>query len=151
MPLAEADIITLIFNECGGNITLGDRPEVQVTLNPSIQWQNNDMFSGQIRLRQAMTKLDCIRYLLGQCRYLTNAGIQDLNPQLGMRIQNLQAMEQDAIQDVAQWKQYYASQRLNVIQPILARAPIEPCRPFEPDPNSRRLRGDPLKRPFFSE
>lgn len=150
MPLAEADIITLIFNECGGNITLGDRPEVQVTLDPNIQWQNNDMFAGQIRLRQAQTKLDCIRYLLGQCRYLTNAGIQDLNPQLGMRISNLQAMEQDAIQDVANWKQYYASQRLNVIQPICAKAPIEP-RPFQPDPNSRRLRGDALERPFFSE
>lgn len=148
MALSDTQIQTIIKNEVGGDIDFGGTPEHAVELDVSLYWENNAMFSATPRLRQAQTKVDCIRFLLGQLRYLTDAGIQDLNPQVGGRFRNLEALEREALADVDTWKKWYAQQRPNIIRQNPNVAPLEPCYE-QPDANDRRLRGDAILPPFF--
>lgn len=151
MPLSPAQAQVAIFNEVGGNITFGNRPEHEIALDVSIYWLKNDMFVASPMVQYYSTKLDCIDFLLGQLRYLTSQGIGDLNPQLGTRYSNLEYLQKMTADTLEMWKVYYAQQRPSVIVQNPNVAPIEKDRPWGPNPNSRRLRGDALRPPLFSE
>lgn len=151
MPLSASQAQTAIYNEVGGNITFGNGPEHEIPLDVSIYWLKNDMFVASPMVQYYSTKLDCINFLLGQLRYLTSQGIGDLNPQLGSRFQNLEYLQGITTSEMEQWKMYYAQQRLGVIVQNPNIAPIEKERPWGPNPNSRRLRGDAILPPLFSE
>ena len=145
MALTESDIQDLITAEVGGNI-----PDAEVPLDVSKYWDLNAMYALQPRVRMAQTKLDSIRFLLGQLRYLTNAGIADLNPQLHVRFRNLQAMEKMTEDDLQRWRDYYQKQRGSVISTITAENPYEQDDIFGPNPNARRLRGDANQPPYYN-
>lgn len=152
MALDAATAQAQIYNEVGGNIDFGNRPEHEIPLVVATYWNKNSELSSQPNLQYARTKLDCIEFLLGQLRALTNAGIADINPQVGVRFQNLLQLEKLAEQDVDYWSKWYANNRTSVIEINPAVAPIErDCWPFGPNPNSRRLRGDALRRQLFNE
>lgn len=151
IPLSADAVIQLVYDQVGGDISFEDTPEHNLPLDCGRHWQNNAMFKSSPRLRQAQTKLDAIRELLGQLRYLTNAGIGDLNPQVGVRFTNLLQMEKEAEQDVMNWKQWYAQQAPITMRSIKAIAPIEPNSVNQCGPNDRRLRGDAFLPPIFRE
>ncbi len=151
VPLSADAIIQLVYDQVGGDISFEDTPEHNLPLDCGKHWQNNYIVKSSPRLRQALTKLDSIRELLGQLRYLTNAGVGDLNPQVGVRFTNLSQMEKEAIEDVDYWRKWYAQQAPLAVKQMTAIAPIEPNSVNQCGPNDRRLRGDAFLPPIFRE
>lgn len=141
--MVEQDIIDLIFEEVGGNI-----PDAGIALDVGVFWNLNAHYAPMFHLRKALTKMQAIMYLLGQLRYATHASLGNLNPQLGERVANLQALKNMATEEIAYWKGYYRAARPPVIVRNHTRAMIERTNSCQPDPNSRRLRGDAIYGPI---
>lgn len=143
----EADVQQLILNEVGGQI-----PDTEIILDVAqvaVYWNEFAQFSASFELRRAYTKLRSIQHLLGQLRTFVNASIGDVNPQLGNRLSNLEAMFRAAQDEVQFWLKFYQSNRKPVLGKNKAKAPYEVNPICHPDPNLRRTRGDAVYPPVI--
>jgi hypothetical protein len=139
----------MILNEVGANIP--DFAVVGVITDPPITdyWDFYSDFSNRPFLKVAYVKRSCINHVIGQLRDKVNATMPGLNPQLGSKLANLQNMLAEVNAEISEWTRYYNASRPPVVAPFTRKAPIIADPLFnEPDPNSRGLRGDPLRGPY---
>lgn len=137
----------MILNEIGANIP--DFAVVGTLTAPPIAdyWEFYSEFSNRPKLRVVYVKRNCIHHIIGQLRDKVNATMPHLNPQLGQKLQNLQMLLNEVNAEISEWTRYYNASLPAVVGQFTKKAPIV-AESDEVDPNSRGLRGDPLRKPW---
>jgi CO dehydrogenase/acetyl-CoA synthase alpha subunit len=103
---------------------------------------------GGPNLQYLYTKKQCIEILLGQHRRDTHAAMGAYNPDDKSMFDNLLELLRLTIEDIKTAERTAAGNRGGVVKAMLQTSPVmvDPnsnC----PDPNDRKYRGDPIRRP----